>query len=66
MNGHVICCESRKPMKYENNYATHDLAFVARVHALNIWRHYLMGRKFELRTYYNGLKYFFVIGKISN
>jgi hypothetical protein len=24
-----------------------------------MWRHYLMGRRFELRTYHNGLKYLF-------
>jgi hypothetical protein len=29
------------------------------VHALRKWRHYLMGKRFELRTYHNGLKYLF-------
>jgi hypothetical protein len=38
---------------------SHDLELAAIVHALKMWRHYLMGRKFELRTYHNGLKYLF-------
>jgi ribonuclease HI len=41
------------------NYAAHDLELVAIVHALKMWRHYLMGKKFELRTDHNGLKYMF-------
>jgi hypothetical protein len=57
--GSVICYESRKLKEHENNYATHDLEMAAVVHALRKWRHYLMGKKFELRTYHNGLKYLF-------
>ena len=37
----------------------HDLELEAIIHALNMWRHYLMGRKFELRTNHHGLKYLF-------
>jgi hypothetical protein len=58
-NGFVICYESRKLKENERNYATHDLELVAVVHALNKWRHYLMGRRFELRTDHNGLNYLF-------
>jgi hypothetical protein len=29
------------------------------VHTLNKWRHYLMGRRFEMRIDHNGLKYLF-------
>jgi hypothetical protein len=57
--GFVICYESRKLKEHERNYATHDLELAAIVHALRKWRHYLMGRRFELRTYHNGLKYLF-------
>ena len=39
--------------------ATHVLKLEAVVHALKIWRHYLMGKKFELRTDRRGLKYLF-------
>ena len=58
-NGFVICYESRKLKENEKNYATHDLVLVAIVHALKKWRHYLMGRRFELRIDHNGLKYLF-------
>jgi len=55
----VICYESRNLKEHERHYATHYLELVSIVHALNVWRHYLMGNKFELRTDNNGLKYLF-------
>jgi hypothetical protein len=58
-NGFVICYESRKLKEHERNYENHDLELVDIVHALKKWRHYLMGRRFKLRTDHNGLKYFF-------
>jgi hypothetical protein len=58
-NGFIICYESKKLKEHERNYATHDLELAAILHALKKWRHYLMGRRFELRTYNNGLKYLF-------
>jgi hypothetical protein len=58
-NGHVIRYESRKLKEHEKNYATHDLELVAIVHALRMWRHYLMGKKFKLRIDHTGLKYLF-------
>jgi hypothetical protein len=45
--------------EHERNYATHDLEMAAIVCTLRKWRHYLMGRRFELRTDHNGLKYLF-------
>ena len=38
---------------------THHLYLVAIIHALKMWRHFLMGKKFELRTSHDGLKYLF-------
>ena len=58
-DNHVICYESRKLKEHEKNYATHDSELAAIVHALKTWRHYLMGRRFELRTDHCGLKYLF-------
>jgi hypothetical protein len=58
-NGHVIGYESRKLKEHERKYSTHELELVAIVHALRMWRHYLMGKKFELRIDHNGLKYLF-------
>jgi hypothetical protein len=58
-NGHVIGYESRKFKEHEKNYAMHDLELVSIVHALRVWRHYLMGKKFELRTDHISLTYIF-------
>jgi hypothetical protein len=58
-NGFVICYESSKLKENKKIYATHDLELAAIVHTLRKWRHYLMGRRFELRTDHNGLKYLF-------
>ena len=58
-NGQVICYKSRNLKEHKQNYATHDLESTMVVHALKIWRHYLMGNKFELRTDHHGLKYLF-------
>jgi hypothetical protein len=58
-DGFVICYESRKLKEHENNYTTHDLELAVIIHALRKWRHYLMGRRFELRTNHHGLKYLF-------
>jgi hypothetical protein len=57
--GFVFCYESRKLKEHEKNYATHNLELAAIVHALSKWRHYLMGKRFELRIDHNGLKYLF-------
>jgi hypothetical protein len=58
-NGHVIGYESKNIKEHERNYATHDLELASIVHALKMWRHYLMGKRFELRTNHSGLKYLF-------
>jgi hypothetical protein len=56
---HVVCYESQKLKENERNYSTHDLESTTIVHALKMWRHYLMGQRFELRTYLYGLKHLF-------
>jgi hypothetical protein len=43
----------------EVNYPTNDLELAVVVHALKIWRHYLMGKRYELYTDYKSLKYIF-------
>ena len=48
--GHVIAYESRKLKIHENNYATYDLELAVVIHALNVWCHHLIGRKFILMT----------------
>ena len=38
---------------------THDLKLVAIIHALKMWRHYLIGRKFILMSDHSGFRYLF-------
>jgi hypothetical protein len=58
-NGHVIYYESRNLKEHERNYATHDLELATIVYAILMWRHCLMGKKFNLRIDHNGLKCLF-------
>ena len=55
--GRVIAYSSRKLRPDEENYGTHDLELSVVVYALCLWRHYLVGRKFELKTDHHGLQY---------
>jgi hypothetical protein len=57
--GRVVAYASRQLRKYELNYPTHDLKLAAVVHALKIWRHYLIGHKSDIYTDPKSLKYIF-------
>ncbi|WVZ74548.1 LOW QUALITY PROTEIN: hypothetical protein U9M48_022716, partial [Paspalum notatum var. saurae] len=57
--GHVVAYASRQLREHEQNYSTHDLELAAVVHALKIWRHYLIGKKAEIYTDHKSLKYIF-------
>jgi ribonuclease HI len=58
-DGKVVAYASRQLKPHEQNYPTHDLEFAAVVHALQIWRHYLIGNKCEIYTDHKSLKYIF-------
>jgi hypothetical protein len=55
----VVAYASRQLKTYEQNYPTHDLELAVVVHALRIWRHYLIGNKCEIYTDHKSLKYIF-------
>ncbi|WVZ58435.1 hypothetical protein U9M48_008711 [Paspalum notatum var. saurae] len=55
--GRVIAYASRQLRKHEANYPTHDLELAAVVHALKIWRHYLLGNTCHIYTDHKSLKY---------
>jgi hypothetical protein len=57
--GRVIAYASRALRPHELNYPTHDLELAAIVHALKIWRHYLMGNRCTIFTDHKSLKYIF-------
>jgi hypothetical protein len=58
-NGRVVVYASRQLRKHEAHYPTHDLELATVVHALKIWRHYLMVQRFELYTDHKSSKYIF-------
>jgi hypothetical protein len=64
-DGHVVAYASRQLRKHEAHYPTHYLELVAIVHALKIWRHYLMGKRCELYTDHKSLKYIFTQSNLN-
>ena len=48
--GGIIAYASCKLKPHEEQYATHDLELAAVMLALKLWRHYLVGRSFTLKT----------------
>jgi hypothetical protein len=55
----VISYVSRKLKKHEELYATHDLDMAIVMLSLKLWRHYLVGRNFELKMDHQSLKHIF-------
>nr|CAB3505014.1 unnamed protein product [Digitaria exilis] len=55
----VIAYASRALRPHEQNYPTHDLELAAVIHALKMWRHYLMGVPCNIYTDHKSLKYVF-------
>ena len=56
---YVISYESRKLKIHERKYTTHDLESTTIIHALKMWRHYLIRIKFTLMSDNIRLKYLF-------
>ena len=54
-DGHVICYESWNLKEHEKNYVAHDLELAVIIYALQMWRHYFMGSRFELKTNHHSL-----------
>ena len=57
--GKVVAYGSRQLKTHEQNYPTHDLELAAVVFALNLWRCYLYGEKFQVYSDHKSLKYIF-------
>jgi hypothetical protein len=64
-DGRVIAYASRQLRKHEVNYPTHDLELAAVVHALKIWRHYLLGNVCNIFTDHKSLKYIFTQSELN-
>jgi hypothetical protein len=58
-DGHVVTYASRQLRKHEEKYPTHDLELPVVVYALKIWRHYIIGKRYEVYSDHKSLKYIF-------
>jgi hypothetical protein len=58
-DGHVVAYASRQLRKHGEKYPTHDLELAAMVHALKIWRHYIIEKRCEVYSDHKSLKYIF-------
>jgi len=56
---YVVLHESRKLNEHEYNYVAYDLELAIITHALKMWRHYLLDKRFILMSDHNGLRYLF-------
>jgi hypothetical protein len=63
--GRVIAYASRQLHRHEEHYPTHDLELVVVVHALKIWRHYLLGNVCHIYTDHKSLKYIFTQSNLN-
>ena len=55
----MVCYESWNLNEHEKNYVTHDLELENIIHALKMWRHYLLFKRFILMSDHSGLRYLF-------
>jgi hypothetical protein len=58
-DGYVIAYASRQLWHHEKHYPTHDLELLVVIHALKVWRHYLLGNLVHIYTDHKSLKYLF-------
>jgi hypothetical protein len=58
-DGQVVLYAPRQLRKHEENYPTHDLELAAVIHALKIWRHYLICYRCEIYSDHKSFKYIF-------
>ncbi|MCO5549888.1 hypothetical protein L7F22_003362 [Adiantum nelumboides] len=64
--GHAIAYESRRLGSDEQILGIYEKELLAVLHALESWKHYLLGTPFILRTDHQSLKYFMTQTKLFN
>jgi hypothetical protein len=64
-DGKVVSYASRQLRKHEENYPTHDLKLAAVVHALKMWRDYLICHRCEIYSDHKSLKYIFTQAELN-
>jgi hypothetical protein len=58
-DGRAIAYASQQLRRHKEYYPTHDLELLAVVHALKVWRHYLLGNLVHIYMDHKSLKYLF-------
>ena len=48
--GHPVAYESRKLSDAKRRYTAHEKELLAVIHCLRVWRHYLLGQRFVVKT----------------
>ena len=64
-DGHPVAYESRKLQDRERRYPVHEKEMTAIIHCLHVWRHYLVGKPFVVKTDNVAASYFASQPKLS-
>ncbi|KAL0451522.1 UNVERIFIED_CONTAM: Transposon Tf2-11 polyprotein [Sesamum latifolium] len=65
-DGHPVAFESRKLKDVERRYSVHEKELLAVVHCLRLWRHYLLGSPFVVKTDNTTVSHFMTQPKLTN
>ena len=63
--GHPVAYESRRLHDQEKNLGIYEKELLAVIHALDSWKHYLLGTAFVIHTDHQSIKYFMTQTKLS-
>ncbi|KAL0293482.1 UNVERIFIED_CONTAM: Transposon Tf2-12 polyprotein [Sesamum radiatum] len=65
-DGHPVAFESRKLKDAERRYSAHEKELLAVVHCLRLWRHYLLGSPFVVKTDNTAVSHFMMQPKLTS
>ena len=64
--GHPVAYESRRLHEQERSLGVYEKELLAVLHALDSWKHYLLGTAFVIHTDHQSIKYFMTQTKLSD
>ncbi|KAL0463271.1 UNVERIFIED_CONTAM: Retrovirus-related Pol polyprotein from transposon [Sesamum latifolium] len=65
-DGHPVTFESRKLKDVERRYSVHEKELLAVVHCLRLWRYYLLGSPFVVKTDNTAVSHFMTHPKLTS
>ncbi|KAL0434762.1 UNVERIFIED_CONTAM: Transposon Tf2-12 polyprotein [Sesamum radiatum] len=65
-DGHPVAFESRELKDAERRYSAHEKELLAVVHCLRLWRHYLLGSPFVVKTDNTAVSHFMTQPKLTS